>query len=167
MQKTGSRRSSGVGNGNPFQSYSMDRGAWCATVQGVTKSWTWLSTHTHTHTHTPFPVLIEWYIGKYRRVQDDAPTEGTAASRFSHSPLCYGNPPHPQSHSEALIHSHLIYSAILPLMEIHLMFSFYSWLLRTMLCWTSLRVYMQSISFRQLLFLLWNRFPGMKVLRLQ
>ena len=25
----------------------MDRGAWCATVHGVTKSWTRLSTHTH------------------------------------------------------------------------------------------------------------------------
>ena len=28
---------------------SMDRGAWWATVRGVAKSWTWLSTHTHTH----------------------------------------------------------------------------------------------------------------------
>ena len=33
---------------------SMGRGAWRATVCGVTKSWTRLSerTHTHTHTHT-------------------------------------------------------------------------------------------------------------------
>ena len=43
----GSRRSPGEGNGNPLQ-YSclenpMDRGAWWATVQGVTKSRTWLS----------------------------------------------------------------------------------------------------------------------------
>ena len=32
----------------------MDRGAWWATVQGVTKSQTQLtvSAHTHTHTHT-------------------------------------------------------------------------------------------------------------------
>ena len=39
-----SGRSSGEGNGNPLQySYvdnSMDRGAWRATVLGVTKSWT-------------------------------------------------------------------------------------------------------------------------------
>ena len=40
----GSRRSPGEGNGNPCQ-YSrlenpMDRGAWQATVHGVTKSWT-------------------------------------------------------------------------------------------------------------------------------
>ena len=40
----GSGRSLGVGNGNPLQ-YSclenpMDRGAWQATVNGVTKSWT-------------------------------------------------------------------------------------------------------------------------------
>ena len=58
---TGLGRSSGEGNGNPLQ-YSylenfMDRGAWWATVCGVAKSWTRLSsslahTHTHTHTHT-------------------------------------------------------------------------------------------------------------------
>ena len=46
----------GGGNGNPLQ-YSClenppDRGAWCATVHGVAKSWTQLSTNTHTHTHT-------------------------------------------------------------------------------------------------------------------
>ena len=44
------------GNGNLLQ-YSclknpMDRGAWRATVQGIAKSGTRLSTHTHTHTHT-------------------------------------------------------------------------------------------------------------------
>ena len=49
-------RPPGEGNGNPLQ-YSclenpMDRGAWRATVHGVTKSWTRLSVHTHTHTHT-------------------------------------------------------------------------------------------------------------------
>ena len=36
-----------IETGNP-----MNRGAWWATVQGVTKSRIWLSTHTHTHTHT-------------------------------------------------------------------------------------------------------------------
>ena len=40
----GSGRSPGEGNGNPFQysclEKSMDRGAWPATVLGVTKSWT-------------------------------------------------------------------------------------------------------------------------------
>ena len=51
----------GVGNGNPLQysclENSMDRGAWRATVHGVTQSWTLLSmsacarAHTHTHTH--------------------------------------------------------------------------------------------------------------------
>ena len=44
----GSGRSPGEGNGNPLQysclENSMDRGAWWATVHGVTKSWTWLST---------------------------------------------------------------------------------------------------------------------------
>ena len=45
-------RSPGVGNGNPLQhsclQNSMDRGAWQATVHGVTKSRTWLSDQ-HTH----------------------------------------------------------------------------------------------------------------------
>ena len=41
----GSGRSPGEGNGNPLQ-YSclenpIDRGAWQATVHGITKSWTW------------------------------------------------------------------------------------------------------------------------------
>ena len=44
----GLRGSSGGGNGNPLQ-YSClknptDRGAWWATVPGVTKNWTWLNT---------------------------------------------------------------------------------------------------------------------------
>ena len=47
----GMGRSPGEGNGNPLQ-YSclenpMDRGAWRATVHGVTKSQTRLSVHTH------------------------------------------------------------------------------------------------------------------------
>ena len=47
------RRSPGGGNSNPLQyswlENSIDKGAWWATVHGVPKSWTWLSTHTHTH----------------------------------------------------------------------------------------------------------------------
>ena len=44
----------GEGNGNPFQysclENSMDRGAWKATVNGVTESdMTEQTTHTHTH----------------------------------------------------------------------------------------------------------------------
>ena len=42
--------SPGVGNGNPLL-YSMDRGAWRATVHGVAENWTWLSTHL-------FPLLL-------------------------------------------------------------------------------------------------------------
>ena len=46
-QIPGSGRSPGEGNGNPLQ-YScpgklLDRGAWWATVHGVTKSWTLLN----------------------------------------------------------------------------------------------------------------------------
>ena len=40
----GSGRSPGEGNGNPLQRFClenrMDRGAWQATVHGITKSWT-------------------------------------------------------------------------------------------------------------------------------
>ena len=40
----------GRGNGHPFQysclGNSMDRGAWLATVHGVTKNWTQLTEHT-------------------------------------------------------------------------------------------------------------------------
>ena len=47
----GLERFPGEGNGNPLQSTclenSMDRGAWQATVHGLTKSWTQLNTHTH------------------------------------------------------------------------------------------------------------------------
>ena len=57
----GSGRSTGEGNGNPFQ-YSclenpMDRGAWQATVHGVAKSQTRLSTHTHMLVFSPFSSL--------------------------------------------------------------------------------------------------------------
>ena len=51
----GSGRSPGVENGNPFRysslENSMDRGAWWATVHGVTKSWT-RPPDEHTYTQT-------------------------------------------------------------------------------------------------------------------
>ena len=51
----GPERSPVGGNGNPLW-YScprnpMDKGAWQATVHGVTESWIQLSIHTHTQTH--------------------------------------------------------------------------------------------------------------------
>ena len=62
----GSERSPGEVNGSPLH-YSclenpMDRGAWWATVHGVSKSWTRLKeltvhTHAHTHTHTHMYIL--------------------------------------------------------------------------------------------------------------
>ena len=55
-------RSPGEGNDNPLQ-YSclenpMDRGAWGATVHGVTKSRTRLSDFTHTGIITPKPKIF-------------------------------------------------------------------------------------------------------------
>ena len=45
----GSSRFPGVRNGNRLQHSCLERGAWWVTVQGVTKSWTWLSDWTCTH----------------------------------------------------------------------------------------------------------------------
>ena len=39
-----------------FPENSMDRGAWCATVHGVIKSWTQLSDWAHTYMHSCFVV---------------------------------------------------------------------------------------------------------------
>ena len=66
----GSGRSPGGGHGNPLQ-YSclenpMDRGAWWATVHGVTKSQTRLINYTrvYTHTHrlprTGLKTILQW-----------------------------------------------------------------------------------------------------------
>ena len=54
----------GVGNENPLQ-YSclenyMDRGAWCATDHGVTKSRTWLNMYTHVP--LILPIFLLWFI---------------------------------------------------------------------------------------------------------
>ena len=53
---SGSGRSLGVGNSNPFQytflGNSMDRGAWWATDHGVTKSWIQLIDWVYTHRQT-------------------------------------------------------------------------------------------------------------------
>ena len=55
-------RSPGEGNGNPLQYYClenpMDRGAWNATVHGVTKSRTRLSDFTH----SALLIELKWYL---------------------------------------------------------------------------------------------------------
>ena len=57
----GSNRSPGGGNGNPLQhsclENSMDRGAWRATVHGVTKSWA---------TNTFDFILNYWWYLKFK-----------------------------------------------------------------------------------------------------
>ena len=76
------------GNGNPLQSSSlenpMDRGAWWATVRGVTKSWTWLSDFTHSLEHSL--ALPFFGIGmKILEVQEytGIPTTGVTNTPFS------------------------------------------------------------------------------------
>ena len=53
VQSLGQEDSLGGGNGNPLQHFclgnSMGRGAWRATVHGVTESWTQLSDLACTH----------------------------------------------------------------------------------------------------------------------
>ena len=60
----GSGRSLGEENGKPLQytcwENPMDRGAWRATVHGVSKSKIWLSTHSPPHTHTHIHTM-EYY----------------------------------------------------------------------------------------------------------
>ena len=62
----GSGRFLGIGNGNPLQcsclENSMERGAWGATVHGVSKSWTQLSDSEHTHMQSERTYL--WYLVK-------------------------------------------------------------------------------------------------------
>ena len=72
----GSGRSSGEGNGNPFQypclENPMVRGAWQASVHGVAKNRTQLSAHrhirarahahTHTHTHTHTQIILAYLL---------------------------------------------------------------------------------------------------------
>ena len=61
----GSGRSPGEGNANPLQypclENPMNRGAWRATVHGVTKSWTGLSNFPHSVYQSPIP---RWHSGK-------------------------------------------------------------------------------------------------------
>ena len=65
----GWERSSGEGNGNPFQ-YSclenpMGGGAWWATVHGVAKRWTWLSDFTFTLLILQLPLTRELLLLRY------------------------------------------------------------------------------------------------------
>ena len=67
----GSGRSPGEGNGNPLK-YSclenpMDRGAWQATVHGVTKSWTRLSDFTFSGL---IGFISEFHYPSYLTVKD-------------------------------------------------------------------------------------------------
>ena len=88
----GWRRSSGGGNGNPPQ-YSclenpMDRGAWRATVHGVTESWSQLSTHRVSGRaaqvlsyRAPIPALFKTLR---------APGSAVATSQLPHKGSCSG-----------------------------------------------------------------------------
>ena len=87
----GSGRPSGIGNGYPLQysclEISMDRGAWWATIHGVTKSQTKLSnecvcTHAHTHiTITPIFLETKGMLDKYSVIKGK---HGSALLTVSH-----------------------------------------------------------------------------------
>ena len=77
-------RSPGEGNDNPLQ-YSclenpMDRGAWRATVHGVTKVWTQLSMH-FLYTYTYF-VAIYCHIFAFNRSKNIYGKKGTLCSNI-------------------------------------------------------------------------------------
>ena len=61
-----SGRSPGERNGNPPQysslGNSMDRGAWLATVHGITKSWTWLSDWTAAAALYELTAFLSWQL---------------------------------------------------------------------------------------------------------
>ena len=64
----GSGRSPRGGHGNPLQcsclQNPMDKGAWQATVHGVTKSQTWLSDYAHTANHVRSRILKNSQLGR-------------------------------------------------------------------------------------------------------
>ena len=104
----GSRRSPGEGNGNPFQysclENSMDRGAWWATVHGVTKSRT---RPTDSHTQTKLKGLPS-----SRCWQNKAPTHFVACRRLhdpsAHLAIAASSPvTYPQVCSHLQVSSHL------------------------------------------------------------
>ena len=74
----GSGRSPGIENGNPLQNScldnSMGRGAWWATVHGVTKNQTWLSDWAHRHTHTSWCENVKYFLWRsskiYKNIQN-------------------------------------------------------------------------------------------------
>ena len=68
----------------------MDRGAWWAIVQGVTKSLTGLSlcvhAHTHTHTHTHTHIHTQGKRSTVtKRVESDRLVDSDKASQLFHS----------------------------------------------------------------------------------
>ena len=83
----GSRRSPGVGNGNPLQysclENSMDRGAWWATVHGFTKSGTGLKDEAGKHAVLRH-VLSICFV---RRAYTGA-TCWTTGVKFANQPVC-------------------------------------------------------------------------------
>ena len=82
----GSGRSPGGGQGNPLQhpclENPMDRGAWRATVHGVMKSWTRLSTQTvEQQARTPQPLSCGARQPVHR---EEEPHAGGSAARHTH-----------------------------------------------------------------------------------
>ena len=89
----GSGSSHGVGNGNPLQysglENSMGRGAWWATVHGVTKELDMTErAHTHTHTHTQGPTHPHLQLMGRQLISSSSTISAKAKSpSASHPPL--------------------------------------------------------------------------------
>ena len=97
-------RSPGGGNGNPLQysclGNSMDREAWWATVHGVSKSQTWVSSWVHTHTTSkriyllpPIPGRASLSPSKFFSRLSEMPSENRSdGTTVPHSTTCSGFP---------------------------------------------------------------------------
>ena len=91
----GWRRSPGGRHGNPLQ-YSclkcpMDRGAWWATVHGVTKSQTWLSDSTaqYSSAQSVLPPLTSAFLGAWGKVFKFFPCLSILFSDFFSTYICW------------------------------------------------------------------------------
>ena len=112
-------RSPGRGHSNPLQ-YSclentMDRGAWQAAVQGVTKSQiTEWNTHTHTHTHSHIHTHTHTHKHTLTHILSYSHPYShshTLTLILTHTHTLSHTPTHPHTHSHT--YTQLLYNIVL------------------------------------------------------